>query len=130
VLGYWRASRFHVDFVWWVISLDSVHWSAFPIDFLTGSGVNISLSTRIAHESPRITVSPVSDTVGRCKSKESTETVSKGIRVIIARGWGHDLRLNIAILWIVGLRILGRYRIGLWIDGLNRIALRINLTHG
>lgn len=57
------------------ISLDPVNWSSMSVDFHTGSGVKISLSTGITHESPRATVRLEPD-VGRCKSEELTETIS------------------------------------------------------
>lgn len=51
------------------------------VNFHTGSGIKVSLSTGITHESPGATIGPVPH-VGRCKSKEPTETIYYCIRVV------------------------------------------------
>jgi hypothetical protein len=63
------------------ISLDSEDWSSFSCNFHTGSGVNISLPTRITHESPRGMVR-LEHVVFWSKSKEATHTTSKCKRVV------------------------------------------------
>lgn len=61
----------------WDISLDSVDWSSLSVDFYAVSGVNISLSAGITHESPRVIIRPVPVTGGRCKPKNSTDASPK-----------------------------------------------------